>query len=120
MRFRTTTHKVLITMNKKISHKQLKQVLDYNPITGVFTWLISAGSNSVGKPAGCCEVSQDEVTKEYIVRVKSIAINKISYPAHRLAWFYIYGKWPIGKLRHKDGNKGNHAIKNLAEPFRFD
>lgn len=35
--------------------------------------------------------------------------------AHRLAWLYIYGKWPQNELDHLDGNRANNKIANLRD-----
>lgn len=42
-----------------------------------------------------------------------IWINGRHYAAHRLAWLFVYGKWPDGEVDHIDGAKNNNRIKNL-------
>ncbi|MNL41198.1 hypothetical protein D3C87_1635970 [compost metagenome] len=42
------------------------------------------------------------------------------YYAHRLAWFYLYEKWPDESLDHKDGNKSNNSQNNLREANRAE
>jgi hypothetical protein len=37
------------------------------------------------------------------------------YLGHRLAWLYVYGKWPNAILDHIDNNPSNNAIDNLRE-----
>lgn len=44
-----------------------------------------------------------------------ISIFKRSLYAHRLAWFYTYGKWPIFFLDHKNRLKFDNRIKNLRD-----
>ena len=34
--------------------------------------------------------------------------------AHRLAWLFVYGEMPSGKIKHIDKNKANNAIDNLT------
>lgn len=79
-----------------ITQKELKSKLQYNPDTGVFTWVkrnVVAGSlNNTG----------------YI----HIKINQKAYLAHRLAWLYIYGEWP-NIIDHISGNKIDNKINNL-------
>jgi hypothetical protein len=41
-----------------------------------------------------------------------------NYRAHRVAWFYVYGKW-AQEIDHLDGNTSNNAITNLREADRF-
>lgn len=35
------------------------------------------------------------------------------YPAHRLAWAYVYGKFPPDYIDHIDFDKSNNRITNL-------
>jgi HNH endonuclease len=37
------------------------------------------------------------------------------YRAHRLAWLYIYGKFPVGQLDHKNRKRADNRIANLRE-----
>jgi hypothetical protein len=38
-----------------------------------------------------------------------------TYPAHRVAWLYSYGRWPRGNIDHADGNPSNNRLANLRE-----
>ena len=88
------------------SQEYLKQVLDYNPDTGVFKWRVSTGHQGrVGDIAGTV------VTRGY----RQIKLGKKSYREHRLAWKYVYGVDPVDLLDHIDGDTGNNAINNLRE-----
>lgn len=68
-----------------ITQQYLKNRFDYNKDTGVFTFKVFAGSKRPGDIAGCV------TSKGY----RHISIDKKAYKAHRLAWMYIYGKFPI-------------------------
>jgi len=88
---------------------RLRELLSYDPETGVFTWLVNRGPNqTAGKPAG----SPDE---EGYLR---IGIDRRRYRAHRLAWFYVYGVWPELELDHWDTDQTNNRIGNLREATR--
>ena len=68
-----------------LTQKELKELLHYNPDTGVFTWLVSRGRNKAGNVAG--HVSK---TSGYV----EIRLCKKLFKAHRLAWLYMTGEWP--------------------------
>ena len=89
-----------------LTQEQLKQKLSYNADTGVFTW--KTGKYS-GRTAGTIAgVLPDE---GYI----RIQINNKSYLAHRLAWLYVYGKFPTRLIDHKNRNRTDNSINNLRE-----
>lgn len=86
-----------------LSAKRLREILDYNPETGVFRWKVMlAHRRKPGDAAG-------SLTHGYI----EIGIENQSYRAHHLAWLYIHGKLPEGMIDHIDGNRANNAIANL-------
>ena len=63
-----------------------------------------------GKEAGTLE-------KTGYIRIK---LNGHKYMAHRLAWFYEYGKWPTKEIDHKDNIKHHNWIDNLREATRSE
>jgi hypothetical protein len=69
---------------------RLREVLHYDPITGIFTWLVSL-SNHVGKVAGSLDGTG---------RVR-IRVDGREYGAHRLAWLYMTGNWPVNEIDHR-------------------
>jgi hypothetical protein len=80
--------------------------LSYDPETGVITWRKPSGFNAkVGREAGFL----------HRAGYRFISLFRVSYPAHRLAWFLHYGRWPQRWLDHIDGNKSNNRIRNLRE-----
>ena len=84
--------------------KRLKEALSYDPVTGLFTWRIQcAHRNTVGDVAGSSQGNG------YI----SIGIDNNTTLAHRLAWFYVKGKWPPGLIDHRDLCRSNNKWSNL-------
>lgn len=100
-----STVPLMLINQSKLTHEELTRLFFYDPSTGLFTRLVSAGNQAVGS------VAEYINTKGY----NYININKVAYPAHRLAWFYVYGRWPIGQIDHVDGNRSNNQLRNLRE-----
>lgn len=85
---------------------RLRELLHYDPETGVFTRLVWTSSKAnVGDEAG----SVDD--NGYI----RICVDRKRYRAHRLAWLYMTGEWPKRLIDHEDTDPGNNRWKNLRE-----
>lgn len=90
--------------DKKLTHGMLLHILNYDPATGIFTWKEKLSNRGeIGSEAGCVR------RLGYI----SIGIYGTLYLAHRLAWFYVYGKWPTNNIDHINGNTSDNRINNL-------
>jgi len=90
---------------KPIDQATIKENLNYDPDTGVFTRRI-AKSNSVkiGNVAGCIG------SNGYI----TLRLNNVLYLAHRLAFIYVHGDdTGLNYIDHIDGNPSNNKITNL-------
>lgn len=87
-----------------LTHNQLKSELHYDPSTGVFTWILCHHKSRIGKPAGTS-------WNGYIY----VTAGGRRYPAHRLAWFYVYGHWPELPLDHENDIKTDNRISNLRQ-----
>ena len=81
----------------------IKSILHYEPTTGLFTWKVRLSPRKgIGDEAGSREADG------YI----RIQIRRKHYPAHCLAWLYVYGVM-ANQIDHKDGNTSNNRIDNL-------
>lgn len=89
-----------------VTQKQLKELFDYNPKTGLFTRKIH-----VGRKCRAGSIAGTRTIDGYI----RIGIDRKTYFAHRLAWLYVYGKWPKNQIDHKNMNKSDNRLKNLRE-----
>jgi hypothetical protein len=93
-----------------ITKEQMAEHVDYNPLTGGFTYVF--GSAKVGRmrgrPAG--------VRGQH--GVINIKIDGRTIGGHRLAWLSIYGEYPNFSIEHIDGDKGNNKIDNLRRLSR--
>jgi hypothetical protein len=88
-----------------LTQERLKELLQYDPNTGVFTWL-KPTSNRV--KVGSIATTN---SRGYII----IGIDSVRYFAHRLAWLYMTGSMPKDVIDHIDGNPSNNRINNLRE-----
>ena len=87
-----------------ITQERLKELLSYDPETGVFTWKVSLNWRiKIGTVAGGINDGG----------YRRIQIERIKYGAHRLAWLYVYGYIPVKEIDHRDGNTDNNKINNL-------
>lgn len=87
-----------------ITAKQLRELLNYNPETGVFSWSVDL-SNGIQSGDTAGSINKDG----YML----IGINRRLYYAHRLAWLYIYGQFPKQCIDHINRNKSDNRIANL-------
>lgn len=94
----------------------LKSILDYDAVTGVFTW--RSRQSCVGRHWNTRYAGTIAGTSQPGSYV-SIRVNKISYMAHHLAWLWMTGDWSkADEIDHKDLNRSNNAWSNLREATR--
>ena len=85
------------------TQERLKELMHYDPETGVFTRRIDRGNTRAGTVAGTT------TSKGY----GYVGVDGAQYMSHRLAYLYVYGEMPAGMLDHHDQDKGNNRISNL-------
>lgn len=91
-----------------LSIERLKEVLDYDPISGLFRWRIDISARGRrGNVAGF-------VDNGYVL----IGIDGVKYQAHVLAWFYMTSEMPAFLIDHVDTHRGNNAWANLRRADR--
>ena len=88
-----------------VTQAELKRLLRYNALTGVFTWRIRRQGVTVGRIAG-------SVTQR---GYRLIEISDKIYKAHRLAWLYCHSRWPRCGIDHANRDRDDNRLGNLRE-----
>jgi hypothetical protein len=65
-----------------ISADRVRQLLSYDPETGVFMWRERGMRRQLNRPITCKRRGYVHVTIAYK-----------NYPAHQLAWLYVHNEW---------------------------
>jgi hypothetical protein len=94
-----------------ITAERLRQLLVYDPVTGLFQWRVAANSRArIGDVAGSprCDGCWQ------------IKIDGRSYSAHRLAWLYMTGEWPPRGVNFRNHVRSDASWENLrlASPMQ--
>lgn len=105
-----------------ITAEELRQILHYDPETGIFTWLARPlrpeweqqdrgwNTRQVGTKAGALKNGRYIHIRIYAER---------TYLAHRLAWLYVTGSWPQEHIDHINCVKMDNRFSNLREATRL-
>lgn len=102
-------NKLIKDNTKPITQARLKELLRYDPETGIFTWRISRGSKKEGSIAGFL-----------LTKYLSVELDKYSYRLHRLAFLYILGRFPLDEVDHINSDRLDNRWENLRECSRSE
>ena len=90
-----------------LTQEELKELLNYNPETGIFTRAINSGRNDRWKKGSVAGYLDD--SNGYI----KVSLLGKRYYAHRLAWLYVHGEFPVNKIDHENHDRTDNRIINI-------
>lgn len=93
-----------------ITAEQLRELLSYDPETGIFKWRNSGHGRRANLIAGRVNTRG----------VHQICIDYRKYASHRLAWLYMYGEWPKEVIDHRNRIPADNRLLNLRKATRAD
>lgn len=97
-------------MKKQLTQSRLRELFSYSPEDGLFRRLVSTNNRvKVGDVAG-------NVRSDGYVKVR---VDFDMHYAHRLAWLYMTGEFPIQKIDHISGDKSDNRFANLRDVSAF-
>lgn len=93
---------------RNLTPDRLRQLLDYDPDTGLFRWRLKRRGVVVGSECGrITAFGYREIGIDYVLR-----------PAHRLAFLYMTGQWPVGDVDHINQDRADNRWSNLRQATR--
>lgn len=93
-----------------LTAEHLRRVILYDPYTGLWRWRQS-GKGRPKVPDWMSGTPGGKPGRQYL----SIAIDRLPYYVHRLAFLYMTGAWPKHEVDHIDGDRSNNRWANLRE-----
>lgn len=98
-------------MKTELTASRLRELLHFDPETGVFTHREPRQRVVVGSRAG--GLGTNGYRKH---RVLGLTVSE-----HKLAWLYVTGEWPKGQIDHLNGKRDDNRIANLRDvPLRLN
>lgn len=98
-----------------IDHDRLRELLRYDPVTGVFTWRVD---RMRGRGVGNVVAQAGSVAGSPCNGYRYIQIDGRKYRAGRLAFLYMTGAWPKNMVDHRDLDPSNDRWENLRDATR--
>lgn len=96
---------------RPLTAERLRELLHYDPETGVFTRRVTTG----GRYGGAAGTHPGTLSDQ---GYWMISVCSKQHRAHRLAWLYVTGAWPTGEIDHLNGERIDNRWENLRDVQR--
>lgn len=107
-----------------ITPQELKQVFDYDPRSGSFSWATPTRSWFVSDLHWAAfrarDGGGDPFTLDHSQGYLWGSVGGELVLAHRAAWAYCHGSWPDSEIDHINHDRKDNRISNLREVDRTD
>lgn len=87
-----------------LTQTRLKELMHYNPDTGVFTWRVDFRKAKAGEVVGS---NHDGYLR--------VSIDQVRYYLHRLAFLYMTGEMPVNLVDHEHRTRRDNRWEKLRE-----
>ena len=92
-----------------LTQARLKELLDYDPSTGLFTWKVGRSGVRKGSSAG-------SLNNHGYMR---ISIDGKRYQSHIVAFLYMTGSFPHEEVDHMNNIRDDNRWENLREASKY-
>jgi hypothetical protein len=92
-----------IHQTQKLTAERLREVLDYDAATGIFTWRVRRGPVRAGTVAGSVRATG----------YRYIKVDGFIHVASRLARFWVTGEYPETEVDHRNRDRADDRFINL-------
>jgi hypothetical protein len=99
-----------------VSPDMLRQLLDYDPDTGLFVWRSRAGQKSWNTRYAGTRAFANRDKHGY----QTGTLLGLRFFAHRIAWAHVYRAWPSDEIDHVNHDRSDNRIANLRPVDRTE
>jgi hypothetical protein len=98
-----------------LTQERLRELIDYDPITGIALWRIRRGGLPAGSRVGT--IAKAKRSSPYrMVSLKEETSGKKVFS--HIVFFYMTGQWPTEEIDHENGDTLDDRWENLRESTR--
>lgn len=93
-----------------LTAERVREVLEYDPETGLFTYLVRVSK--------CIHVGDVAGSMNKSCGYRMIQIDGVRRTAHRLVWLWMTGEWPADEVDHINHDRTDNRWSNLRAASR--